>query len=81
MVCERCKEREANTHLTVILEEAGETKHHLCEVCYPEFEGERNKTYYTQVATPLRADFEVITAKEFIEMQEKTTANNVDIPA
>src|SRR6476619_890096 len=53
MVCERCKEREANTHLTVILEKAGETEHHLCEVCYPEFEAYRNKTYNTQVATPL----------------------------
>jgi hypothetical protein len=81
MVCERCKEREANTHLTVILEKAGETEHHLCEVCYPEFEAYRNKTYNTQVATPLRADFEAITAKEFVEMQERARRNSVDMPA
>src|SRR5215475_14215229 len=81
MLCERCKEREANTHLTVILEKSGETEHHLCETCYPEFEAERNRTYNTQVATPLRNDFEAITAKEFIEMQERSHRNSVDAPA
>jgi hypothetical protein len=81
MVCERCKEREANTHLTVILETTGETEHHLCEVCYREFEAERNKSYNTQVATPLRADFEAITAKEFVEMQERAHSNSIDTPA
>jgi hypothetical protein len=64
-----------------MLEKVGETEHHLCEVCYPEFDAERNKNYNTQVATPLRADFEVITAKEFVEMQERAQRNSVDMPA
>jgi hypothetical protein len=81
MLCERCKKREANTHLTIVLDDKGETEHHCCEVCYPEVEAERNRTYNTQTPTPLRSDVERITAKEFVEIQERGTRNSVDMPA
>ena len=81
MRCERCKIRDATTHVTVLLERTGAVEHHLCEVCYPGFEAERNRTYNTQIPTALRADFEAITAKEFVELQERATRNSVDMPA
>ena len=81
MLCEKCKKREANTHLTILLNDEGETEHHFCEACYPAVEAERNKTYNTRTPTPLRVDVESITVEQFIEISEKGTRNSADAPA
>src|SRR5580658_3844066 len=66
MLCERCQEREATVHLTLVLSPADEvTRHDYCQSCYPAVEAERAKISYSQPDNPLPADVEHITALEY----------------
>src|SRR5215831_25462 len=80
MLCERCEQRQANNHLTIVVHGQGETEHHLCDSCYAEFAAHRMESLPTSTPTPLPEDLRLVTAKDFIQITERATANAVEMP-
>ena len=82
MLCERCQEREATVHLTLVLSHADEvTRHDYCDSCYPAVEAERANTCDSQPDSPLPADVEHITALEYLAASARAVSNGADKPA
>jgi hypothetical protein len=82
MLCERCQQKEATVHLTLVVGPSVEpTTHDFCDSCYPAVEAEGVKAYNTQPNRPLPTDVEHITALELLEAQARAACNGADKPA